>query len=493
MNHHQKILIVESQSHLRTKLFRLLNRKGFQVITAHSQSQAQSLAGRDLRWDIAIINGDLLGHWESPDHQSSINETNKFLCHLESINPELGVIVLFDSQKNFEKVSTKGYHIIHSPFFMEKIVQTVENMISKILPQPSSSSSQASSPSQKKNSQLQLQEKYKFEDIIGQSLQIKKLLELVEKISDSDSTVLVTGESGTGKELVAKAIHFNSPRSKSAFVPINCGAIPSELLESELFGHVKGAFTNAISNRMGRFELAEGGTIFFDEIGDMSPHLQVKLLRVLQERTFEPIGSTKTLEANVRVIAATNIHLEKAVQERKFREDLYYRLNVIPVNIPSLKERQEDIPILFHHFMQKFNKNRSKKITGITPEALQVLCQHKWPGNIRELENLIERLSILKGGGLIELSDLPSNYRYAMSSIKSPLANSHIEMSEVGVSEVDMDFNSAVDAYENALIMRALEKTGWNRNQAAILLKLNRTTLVEKIKKKGLKPSDKLS
>ena len=325
-----------------------------------------------------------------------------------------------------------------------------------------------------------------FENIIGESSQIKALLQTIEKIAHSDSTVLITGDSGTGKEVVAKAIHFHSPRAKFPFVAINCGAIPSELLESELFGHTKGAFTSAISNRVGRFELAEGGTIFFDEIGDMSPHLQVKLLRVLQERTFEPIGSTKTIESHVRVIAATNVQLEKAVKDGRFREDLYYRLNVIPLKTPTLKERKSDIPILFNYFIEKFNKDRLQKITGIHPEALAVLSQYSWPGNIRELENLVERLTILKGEGVIELNDLPSNYK-THSSQDVPLPE-FIEMPDSG-----LDFNSAVEAYENILIMQALEKTGWNRNQAAILLRLNRTTLVEKIKKKGLAPASSSS
>ncbi|MCB0363153.1 MAG: sigma-54-dependent Fis family transcriptional regulator, partial [Bdellovibrionales bacterium] len=326
-----------------------------------------------------------------------------------------------------------------------------------------------------------LQKKYLFDNIVGKSPEILHVLDLIERVADSDSTVLITGESGTGKELVAKAIHFNSSRSRKPFIPINCGAIPAELLESELFGHVKGAFTGAIAHRTGRFEMADGGTLFLDEIGDMSPNLQVKLLRVLQERCFESVGGTKTIYTNVRVLAATNAHLEKAVKEGKFREDLYYRLNVIPIKVPPLRERISDIPILFHHFMDKFNRTRSKKLTGIATEALDCLYRHDWPGNIRELENLVERLSILKGEGLVDIEDLPSKYQeHRPSELRSTPT---FEMPESG-----MDFNSAVDNFENALILQALQKTGWNRNQAAILLKLNRTTLVEKIKKKGLTP-----
>jgi transcriptional regulator with PAS, ATPase and Fis domain len=247
---------------------------------------------------------------------------------------------------------------------------------------------------------------------------------------------------------------------------------------------MKGAFTGAINNRIGRFETADGGTIFLDEIGDLEPALQVKILRVLQERSFEPVGSTKTLHVNVRVIAATNIHLENAVENGKFREDLYYRLNVIPINVPALKERTEDISLLLNYFIEKFNKNKTQKLTGISQEALDLLCQYSWPGNIRELENLVERLSILKGFGQIEVSDLPPKYKVEANSLQ-PL--------NIPFNLENLDFNTAVDNFENSLILKALEKTGWNRNQAALLLRLNRTTLVEKIKKKGLRPPDEIN
>ena len=303
---------------------------------------------------------------------------------------------------------------------------------------------------------------------------------MVEKVADTDSTILVTGESGTGKELIAKAIHYNSNRNGKAFIPINCGAIPSELLESELFGHVKGAFTSAISNRQGRFELANKGTLFLDEIGDLSPNLQVKLLRVLQEKRFEPVGSAKTLESDVRIIAATNIDLNKAVKEGKFREDLFYRLNVIPINIPALRERKEDIPLLLQHFIDQYNNSKNIQISGVHPTALDRLINYSWPGNIRELENFVERVSILKREGQIELADLPIHFDNNLAGGRQRLPTD--------IPENGIDFNNAIASYENQLILNALNKTGWNRNQAALLLRLNRTTLVEKIKKKGLKP-----
>jgi transcriptional regulator with PAS, ATPase and Fis domain len=305
------------------------------------------------------------------------------------------------------------------------------------------------------------------------------VFDLIERVADSDSTILITGESGTGKELVARAIHFNSKRAEKLMVPVNCGAIPENLLESELFGHVKGAFTGALTSRAGRFEIANGGTIFLDEIGDMSPSLQVKLLRVLQERKFEPVGSTKTVEVDVRVIAATHKDLDSAVAQKTFREDLYYRLNVIPLRIPPLRERQSDIPLLIHHFLKHFNESKRREVTGMAPDALELLNTYPWPGNVRELENLIERLVIIKGHGVIEVRDLPE--RYLQRDIP-------LNAEKIVVPSKGLDFNTAVDGFENALIMQALERTGWNRNKAASLLNLNRTTLVEKIKKKGLTP-----
>ena len=313
---------------------------------------------------------------------------------------------------------------------------------------------------------------------ICQSENMRKILDIIKQVAHSNATVLITGESGTGKELVARSLHLLAfHRRSSAFVPVNCGAIPKELLESELFGHVKGAFTGAYENRKGRFEQAQGGTIFFDEIGDMSLQLQVKLLRVLQEKQFEPVGSNKTITSDTRVIAATNINLEEAVNKGLFRKDLFYRLNVIPINIPPLRERKEDITILFYHFLKKFNSSLSKNIYDITSEAMNLFIKYPWPGNIRELENCVERLVIFKNSGTIHYHDLPDQYKQNYTSQTSQLDS---------ISQ-GVDFNSVVEAYENELILKALEKTGWNRSQAALLLNLNRTTLLEKMKKKGLK------
>lgn len=462
----QRVLILDDESSLRTALFRVLDRKGLNVITANKIEEAKILCQGDTHIDLAIVDLNL------PD-----GDGIEFMSYLKSLHPATEVIILTGHAtiESAIRATQKGaFHFVTKPFNLEELMSLIEKALThKKLHQ--------------ENQQLrsELHKKYKFDQIIGTSEPIQNVLRLIERVAESDSTILVTGESGTGKELIARAIHYNSPRSQGPFIPINCGAIPSELLESELFGHMKGAFTGAIANRIGRFEMADGGTIFLDEIGDLEPSLQVKLLRALQERNFEPVGSTKTVSVNVRVIAATNLNLEEAVEKGKFREDLFYRLNVIPINVPALRERRTDIPLLLTHFIDLFNKSKGRQLTGISSEALDCLINYPWPGNIRELENLVERMAILKGQGQVDVADLPPKYKSA-----------RIVTTDIGalsIPENGMDFNSAVDAYENALILKALEKTGWNRNQAASLLRLNRTTLVEKIKKKGLIPPNEVT
>ena len=323
----------------------------------------------------------------------------------------------------------------------------------------------------------QLRKKYRFDNIIGDSAPMQKVFQTIEKVADTDSTIMILGESGTGKELVARALHYNSSRAKGPMVPVNCAAIPSELLESELFGHEKGAFTNAIRTRIGRFELAHGGTIFLDEIGDMDPVLQSKLLRVLQDRAFERIGGTRTIHVDIRVITATHRNLKKEVENGHFREDLYYRLNVIPIEIPPLREHKSDIPLLVHHFIDQFNKSKKRNIQGLEEEALQKLKDYEWPGNIRELENMIERIAILTNNEVITLSDLPERIQ-ALPPQDQVLP---LEIPEEGIF-----LDSAVNEFERKLILQALIKTGWVKNKAAQLLNLNRTTLIEKIKRQNL-------
>jgi DNA-binding NtrC family response regulator len=319
-----------------------------------------------------------------------------------------------------------------------------------------------------------------FEGMIGRSRAMKDVFERISRVAKTDSTILITGPSGTGKELVASAIHRLSIRAPKNRITVNCGAIPSELLESELFGHVRGAFTGAISTRKGRFELAQGGTIFLDEIGDMPVLLQVKLLRVLQERLIEPVGSNETINIDTRVIAATHRDLEKAVHEGKFREDLFYRLNVIPIKMPALKERREDIPLLISHFLDRFvSADRSNEIS-FSSLSMDLLMGYDWPGNVRELENVIERLVILRGGNEILPEDLPAKI-FRSNPLATNQYKTLFELPEIGV-----DLKQILSDIEDSLIMQAMNRTRGNKNQASKLLALNRTTLIEKMKKKQL-------
>ncbi len=315
------------------------------------------------------------------------------------------------------------------------------------------------------------------QSIVGQSDEIKTLFRLVEKVADSGSTIMINGETGTGKGLVARAIHNLSSRREKPFITINCGAIPENLLESELFGHVKGAFTGAAATKTGKFEAASGGTIFLDEIGDMSPDLQVKLLRVLEEGEFEPVGGCRTMRTDVRILAATHRDLEKAVEEGKFRQDLFFRLYVIPIKLPPLKSRCEDVPLLIHHFIGILCAEKGMEAPRLDDSAMAALVEFSWPGNVRELKNIVERLVVLNGGDTISAKDLPARFQ----SQQNQFTPSGITLTGEGIC-----LNSAVTEFEKALIIQSLEKTNGIKNRAAKLLRLNRTTLVEKIKRHQL-------
>lgn len=324
--------------------------------------------------------------------------------------------------------------------------------------------------------------------LVGESLAIQAIFNTIQKVAQTDSTVLITGESGTGKELVARAIHENSSRATRPLIIVNSAAIPSELLEAELFGHVKGAFTGASQSRQGRFEMAHGGTLFLDEVGDMPLHLQAKLLRVLQTRQFEPLGSGRTMEVDVRIIAATNLDLEVAVASKKFREDLFYRLNVIPMRIPALRERTSDIPILVKHFIDEFNLVTGHSVEMPSGQIMEALLSYEWPGNVRELENLMERLVILKGTGTVDLGDLPHRIfqRYAEGLPAGTGALSGWEFPRMVLPGSGVNLKSLVEAFENHLVDQALSRTSGNKNRASELLQMNRTTLVEKLRKRGM-------
>jgi transcriptional regulator with PAS, ATPase and Fis domain len=311
--------------------------------------------------------------------------------------------------------------------------------------------------------------------LIGEHPLIQKISQLVRKVAPTDATILIMGESGTGKELVARAVHALSHRADRPFIPVNCGAIPAELLESEMFGHERGAFTGAIGQRAGMFQLANGGTIFLDEVGEMSPTLQVKLLRVLQDREVRPVGGDRPLKVDVRVLAASNKDLAAEVEGGRFREDLFYRLQVIPIVMPPLRERRSDIPLLTRHFLEKHNRKRPGRPVTVAEDAMVHLWEYDWPGNVRELENLLERLVILSEDGTVTLQQLPAQIRSLISEKKIPRPT---------LGEHGLDLNTAVEEFENRLIEEALRRTKGNKQAAARLLGLKRTTLVAKLRRR---------
>jgi sigma-54 specific flagellar transcriptional regulator A len=324
---------------------------------------------------------------------------------------------------------------------------------------------------------IKIQSQVIFKDIIGRGSAMQRIFRIVEKVAGSDTTIMLNGETGTGKGLIARAIHQASGRSDKPFVQINCGATPEGLLESEFFGYRRGAFTGATSDKPGKFEIAKGGTIFLDEIGDMSADLQVKVLRVLEEGEFERVGGNETIKTDARIIAATHRDLEEEVQKGNFRDDLFYRLYVIPIMLPTLKERRGDIPYLVSYFLEEFSKKKGADAAKLSDDAMKILVNYSWPGNVRELRNLVERLVVLHEGEKILPEDLPEKIRLEGSKqVKRKL-----EIEGGGIS-----FNTAVSEFEKALITSALEKTNWVKNKAAELLKIKRTTLVEKIKRYNL-------
>ncbi|MDX1816964.1 MAG: sigma-54 dependent transcriptional regulator [Marinobacter sp.] len=335
-----------------------------------------------------------------------------------------------------------------------------------------------------------------FRSLVGTSRKVQQVRQLMEQVADKDVSVLITGESGTGKEVVARNLHYHSSRRDRPFVPVNCGAIPAELLESELFGHEKGAFTGAITARVGRFEMAEGGTLFLDEIGDMPLNMQVKILRVLQERTFERVGSNRTQSADVRVIAATHKNLEDMIEAGNFREDLYYRLNVFPIEMPSLRERVEDIPLLINELISRMEKEKRGSLR-LNSAAIMSLCRHDWPGNVRELANLVERLAIMHPYAVIGVQELPKKFRYVDDYDENrPVEDSGMPSGIPGLVGLDapallpvngIDLKDYLANLEKQLIQQALDEAGGVVARAAEKLRIRRTTLVEKVRKYGLR------
>ncbi len=462
-----KLLVIDDDETIRDVLRSFLESKGFEVTVTDNGQRGLELINEE-NFDI-VLTDLVMPQVSGMDILREISLSKRTV-------PVIVITAQGAIRTAVEAMKMGAFDYIAKPFVLDELMIIIDRVmgISKL---------------QKENTMLKmnLKKKYNFKGLIGDAPSIQKVYEMIEKIADTDSTVLITGESGTGKELVAKTIHYNSTRSTAPFVPINCSAIPKDLLESELFGHEKGAFTGALNVRMGRFELAHTGTLFLDEIGELNPSLQVKMLRVLQEREFERVGGVKTIKVDVRILAATSKDLEKATREGKFREDLLYRLNVIPLHLPPLRKREEDIPLLIDHFIHEFARKRKREPFTVSPDAVECLLRYRWPGNVRELENLIERLTILVNNPAVGISDLPEKFHIGTVSGAEEGSNSRKKPELAGtvpeIGEKGIDLVEVVSDLERKLISKALERTGGVKSRAANLLGLNRTTLIEKMKK----------
>jgi len=454
----EQILVVDDEEDLRKAIVDVLTLDGFEVDQAGSAEEAADKLSQTA-YDVLITDHNLPG-------KTGVELLEESMVRYPEI---IGIVITgYGTIETAVNAIKKGaYNYLTKPF---KLVE-LPIMVRKGL-------KERHLRFENQYLRKQLDEKYGFHNIIGTGRAMKRIFELVNTIAGLSSTVLIQGETGTGKELIAKAIHFNSPRKDQKLVSINCGAIPENLLESELFGHVKGAFTGAVQTRIGRFEQANGGTIFLDEIGNMPVSLQVKLLRVLQEREFERVGGNSTVKVDVRIVAATSSNLEQMVKEGTFREDLYYRLNVIPINLPPLKERREDVPLLVQRFIEHFCETHKLELKTVSTQVMKALMAYDWPGNVRQLENIVERMVALTANRPAILpADLPGEIQNRVSLNFVPL----IEIPEEGIN-----FQNVVTDMERELILQSLRKTNGNKKLAAKLLNLKRTTLIEKIKRIGL-------
>ena len=453
----QALLIAEDDDNVLDLLGNVFSRPDIRLHTARTGAEAVALLHQN---EVDVVLTDLV--MPGCDGLEVLKQAKR-------VSPACEVILMTGYgtvESAVQAMKLGAFHYITKPFKTVEVVHLVERAFEL-------------TGIRKENVHLRSQAigRYGFENILGVSEPIREVLSLVSKVASSDSTVLILGESGTGKELVARAIHYNSRRADRMLVPVNCSAIPSELLESELFGHARGAFTGAHAAKQGQFEMAHRGTIFLDEIAEMSPPLQAKILRVLQEQSFLPVGGTKTVNVDVRILAATNKDLEAEIEQGRFRQDLYFRLNVIPIRIPPLRERPEDIPLLLDHFLRKFAAGSGRIVHGFRPEAAAALRRYHWPGNVRELENLVERLVVLTRTDWFEPEDLPPNMRKEQPSAEEEAAD---------LAEGPIDFRSVRGAFGDRLIRKALDLAGGNKNQAARMLGLKRTTFLEMLKRRSL-------
>src|SRR2546426_8900702 len=456
------VLIIDDEAAIRESLETLLELEGYAVESASSGEEGLARLG-DGSFDLVLLDLAL------PDRNGI-----DLLAEIHAHDPHLSVIMItaYGTVENAVRAMQAGAsNFVQKPWDNEKLLADVRTAVAR-------------HRAEEENIQLKraLKQRYNFENIVGKSEPMLKIFDLVTQVAASRSTVLLQGESGTGKELIAKAIHLNSPRRDRPFVPVNSGSLPPDLLESTLFGHVQGAFTTAIQTRKGYFDVANHGTIFFDEVGTIAPETQVKLLRVIQEKEFQPLGSNETIRVDVRIIAATNIELRRLVDEGKFREDLYYRLNVINIVLPPLRERKEDIPALVDFFFTKYCRENEKyldannrSILRFQPDAMQILMDHIWPGNVRELENVVERAVVLAAESTVPLDVLPE-YLLQANGIRLHRADGGPLPADASLFEIVADF-------ERRIIIERLEQFNWSQTEAADSLHVPLSTLNQKIKR----------
>lgn len=446
----ERILVVEDEEGMREFLKILLAKEGYEVVAC---AEGSSAVGRFKDENFQVVITDI----KMPGISGM-----EVLARIKEIDPSVPVIIMTghgSMETAVEAVNRDAFAYLLKQARNDEIKQLVKKAVEMRL-------------LQKENRLLKQQLKKNLSErpTIGKSQKIRQVFAVVDKVAETDSTILIFGESGTGKELVAREIHLKSCRTDGPFVSINCGALPETLLESELFGHVRGSFTGAVRDKDGLFAVAKGGTFFLDEVGETSPTIQVKLLRVLQEREIIPVGGTRPIKVDVRLIAATNADLERDVETGKFRADLFYRLNVIPLRIPPLRERKDDIPLLVEHFLKIYCDGAGRPVKTVSPDVFEVLMRYDWPGNVRELENAVERAVILQEGRVIQAEDLPDKLR----------ARGH-DKSEAIVSVT----NLTLDQLEREYLLKVLEETGWHKKRAASILGINASTLYRKLQRYG--------